>query len=504
MRTKTVVLMVFIPTFLFIAFSCSLNRDSINPFRGKGEDGGSTEGLATGGSGGKALANQTGGGNSEVDDKQELDGGEDMEDRVDAAGPADTNKHAGAGGESGDQNRNGDGGSVGSDASEKDASSQLPLDASTNPAEVPTGVVTIGPFKYGDWDYFEVEGAVCRDGSPAGYYIRKGTSKNLMIFLNGGGVCYDEFFCSANPANVDQSLSADTLLGSAVETFTSNPVRQIPSDEGILQKDRRNPVKDWTMVFIPYCTGDVYAGTLKNAPVITSPSMSPQQFVGYTNIGLFYASFGLDYLDSEKVLLAGSAAGGFGAFLNFERTYKFFHQSELYILTDSGFPFRDEYLPTCLQKNWRQLWGIDRILPPDCDACFSQSGGGIAEGLGQYEVQKYGNRVLGGGVSSLQDEVMKLFFSAGNNDCETNNYLEAVAAITGRSTYPVNRYPDGLRDFFENVTGWDITGSYIISGSTHQHIFRSRFYENNNVGTTIADWLGQVLQGNAEHVGLIQ
>jgi hypothetical protein len=150
------------------------------------------------------------------------------------------------------------------------------------------------------------------------------------------------------------------------------------------------------------------------------------------------------------------------------------------------------------------LWGIDAILPPDCDDCFNEDGGGLAQGLGQYEVRKYGNRVLGGGISSLQDEVMKLFFSAGNNNCTTNTTLEAVAALTGRSTYPPNRYPAGLRDFLENVIGWEVGASYIVSGSTHQHLFRPRFYETNNTGVTLADWVRDVIQGEASHVGEIR
>jgi hypothetical protein len=379
----------------------------------------------------------------------------------------------------------------------------------TNPKdateEVPVieNVVTSTPVAYGEWDYYEVQGAVCRDGSPAGYYLRKGSSPNLLIFLNGGGICYDEFFCASNPANVNQTVAGETLAEVTVETFTQNirPQRQTPPDEGILKKDPQNPVGDWSMVFVPYCTGDVFAGTVPNAPVFTSPSIPPQQFMGYSNIGLFYRSFGREFLGSKKVVLAGSAAGGFGALLSFERTYKFFYKSTLYLFTDSGFPFSDEYLEPCLQKNWRQLWGIDKILPSDCTECFNRDGGGIADGLGHYLIKKYGNRVLGGGISSLQDEVMKLFFGAGNNDCTADSMTLAFSAIAGRSAYPPNRYPEGLRDFFENVVGWDIFGSYITDSSTHQHLFRPRFFEENGVKLTLAAWVREILNGNASHVG---
>ena len=159
--------------------------------------------------------------------------------------------------------------------------------------------------KFGDWTYVEVAGAQCRDGSPAGYYIRKGTSKNLMIFLNGGGVCYDDFFCSINPKNVTTSLPGETLISAVVNIGSGvlSPQRQVPPNAGIFKKDARNPVSEWNMVFVPYCTGDVYGGTKRDAKV-PGTTLPPQQFVGYHNVGLFLEHFGPEFKGSaEQVLL---------------------------------------------------------------------------------------------------------------------------------------------------------------------------------------------------------
>jgi hypothetical protein len=357
---------------------------------------------------------------------------------------------------------------------------------------------------YGDWTYYEVEGAICRDGSPAGYYLRKGASKNLLIFLNGGGVCYDSFFCTLNPANVDESLPGETLFEATIDTLQTSiaPERQIPPDEGIFEKDPRNPVADWSMVYVPYCTGDIHSGTKRDATLVTSPQMAPQQFVGYSNIGLFYRSFGPDFLDSEKVLLTGSSAGGFGALLNYQRTQAFFKKSQLITVTDSAVPFRDDFQDPCIQKIWRQLWGLDEIIPKECRECFGAEGGGLAE-VSAYNVahRKVKNKAFGGVISSKQDEVMKLFYSAGLDECTMNTSTAAVLAFTGRSPYPYDRFPEGLQDFIENVIGIDNGGSYIVDGSTHQHLFRQRFYEDNGVDMTLADWLASIIAGSATHVG---
>jgi hypothetical protein len=362
---------------------------------------------------------------------------------------------------------------------------------------------------YGDWTYYEVPGALCRDGSPAGYYLRRSKTgeKNLVIYLNGGGVCYDDFFCSINPANVNESLPGETLLAATGDVVVGAllPERQQPVDEGIFKNDPKNPVGDWNMVFVPYCTGDVHAGTKRNAPVITSLLQGEQQFVGYHNVGLFLQDFGGDYKDAEKVLLTGSSAGGFGSLLNFDRTQEFFGSGvRVYAVTDSGLPFRDMYLEPCLQKIWRELWGLDAVLPKDCTGCFNPDGGGLAQGLGDYIFkQKYKGRMLGGGISTAQDQVIKLFFSAGLEECSYPVLLDLPGSALGLSGYPAERYPAGLKDFVDSVAGRESVGSYMMEGDTHQHLFRPRFYEPNGLGKSIAEWLADTLDNRVLHLGTL-
>jgi hypothetical protein len=355
-----------------------------------------------------------------------------------------------------------------------------------------------------DWSYHEVDGAVCRDGSPAGYYFRPGSDPSLLIFLNGGGVCYDDFFCGINPANVNESLPGETLVGATLDQVSGAllPMRQTPPEDGILSRDARNPMHDFSMMFVPYCTGDVFAGTKRDAPVITSEIMPPQQFVGYTNLGLFYDDLDPGVTGAETVVFAGASAGSFGVLLNYDRTQEFFKESEVLAVADSGFAFRDPYLEPCLQKIWRELWALDAILPADCKGCFNADGGGLAEGLGNYLFkQKYKDRLVGGMVSSEQDQIIKLFFSAGLNGCQSSTSAEAVASFLGLGSYPPERYPEGIADFIDEVSGRDQIASYLIAGDLHQHIFRARYFEDNGLGASIADWLGHLLDGDAEHLG---
>lgn len=51
------------------------------------------------------------------------------------------------------------------------------------------------------WEWVEVAGATCRDGSPAGFGVRRSTtSDRVVIYLEGGGACFNGESCLANPA----------------------------------------------------------------------------------------------------------------------------------------------------------------------------------------------------------------------------------------------------------------------------------------------------------------
>ena len=154
-------------------------------------------------------------------------------------------------------------------ASENDA---IPTDAGA-PLAVPQG-----------WSYYAISGAMCRDGSPAGIYVHRGTANKLFIYLEGGGACSSPTFCSHNPAAVSQAFpgGAQTqgqTIGGSLGSVTGGPYQApyVPTaasgltaaySPGIFDfTNTANPVKDWSGVYVPYCTGDVHFGTADNVTI---------------------------------------------------------------------------------------------------------------------------------------------------------------------------------------------------------------------------------------------
>src|SRR5688500_10363210 len=191
-----------------------------------------------------------------------------------------------------------------------------------------------------EWVFVPVDGAKCMNGSPTGIGVNLGTSGDLVIYMEGGGACFN--------ANTCRSVAHPTGFG-PTEFGANIGIYNV----GIFDRnDDKNPLRNATFIFVPYCTGDVHAGN--------NPSgMDGRAFVGYSNVGAYIDYLGPKSADIRRVILTGSSAGGFGALMNFHRTQQAFGETPVYLLDDSGPPLGDAYLTPCLQKMFREAWNLD-------------------------------------------------------------------------------------------------------------------------------------------------
>jgi hypothetical protein len=346
----------------------------------------------------------------------------------------------------------------------------------------------------GQWTYQAIDGAECRDGSPAGLYTRFSTtdSKHLLIYLEGGGACFNSVLCSFNPATVQESVGPG---GRDIATTASQgllKVMQAPGTEGIFDfTNPKNPYADWNMVYVPYCTGDVFAGTRKDA--IDPQIPGTQQFVGYLNMQKFVGHIVPTFAGADRVVLTGVSAGSFGAGMNFNQVQDAFGKVPVTLIMDSGIQFLDTYMPSCLQQRWRELWGLDAALPPDCTECRHADGSGFAN-LIYYSARKYPSAKLGM-ISAVDDGVMSFFFAFGENDCK------------GGGPYPAGKYKEALLDLRTHSEAFPGRfASYFVLGQTHTYEETSDFYdlpaEKRPTGyVPMVDWMTSLLSGNATQVG---
>lgn len=363
------------------------------------------------------------------------------------------------------------------------------------------------------WNWFPIDGAICRDGSPAGLFVRFGTTDKLFIYYEGGGACNTKGFCHFNPANVNSAILGDgqTVITSAL---AAGAARQQPGvfDPGGVPSgmfdfaNPKNPYKDWSAAYIPYCTGDVHFGTRRDATVPNTTEK--QQFVGYLNSQKFIGHLVPTFKSKvSRVMLHGTSAGSFGAALNYSMIQDAFGETPVDVILDSGLPFDDEFMTPCMQKRWRELWGLDAALPPDCKGCFNENGGGLL-GLADYLIEKHPSVKLGM-ISTTGDEVMRLFFSGGLKECANLDTIDPFEVTLGQILDPAivmtedvyTKAASALRAKYE-PSGQ--LSTYFMSGDVktfHQHVWRARFYEPVVGGKTIAQFVQDTMDGVIQQVG---
>jgi Pectinacetylesterase len=373
------------------------------------------------------------------------------------------------------------------------------------------GATALDPPAPAGWSWYPVPGTSCRDGSEAGLFLRFTDSKRLMIFFEGGGACTTSGFCNFNPQSVNHLLSGtgETVLGTVLG---AQPGRQQPgvyqNNEltGVFSADRtENPFHDWNIAYIPYCTGDVHFGSRQAASV---PGVAqPQKFVGALNTEKFVGRLVPTFeAGLERVVVMGASAGSFGAALNFSMISDAFAGVQADAILDSGVPFEDQFWPACMQKSWRALFGLDYGLPPDCKDCFNEDGGGLLS-LSDFLIDKHPTAHIAL-ISSMQDEVIRLFFTPGENQCSTITSADPVAItigqIGGAPIFPAATYESGLLGVRSKYLATGRLASFFLTGANltlHQHTMRPRFFDTTLGSVSMAQFVTDFLNGKMDQVG---
>lgn len=231
------------------------------------------------------------------------------------------------------------------------------------PTLPPLGAAITAPAK--TWTWVPFADAVCDDGTPTGIGISLSPGSNdLLIFMQGGGACWDYESCAVTNTSTHGPF-AEAQFQSTKLLFSIG---------SILDRNAKTPFRDFNLVYVPYCTGDVHAGD----NVMTYDSgMGKQRVIhhkGRPNLIAFLRRIAATIPAPGKLVVTGSSAGGFGSALNHDVVRAFFPKAKSYLLDDSGPPMIGDAIPKELRAKWFASWRLDLTLSklcPECDRDFS-------------------------------------------------------------------------------------------------------------------------------------
>lgn len=167
-------------------------------------------------------------------------------------------------------------------------------------------VATVPPMKLVvlDANTASQSGALCLDGSPPSLYIATTTSRNWVLFIQGGGWCYTPQDClTRSKGNLGSSRHLPPVIGEDEGTgiFDANATQ--------------NPFYDFNKVYFNYCDGASFSGNSMEPITVSGTRIF---FRGSRILPqlLLLLSRQYNFNQAQQVLLTGCSAGGLSTYLH--------------------------------------------------------------------------------------------------------------------------------------------------------------------------------------------
>lgn len=243
------------------------------------------------------------------------------------------------------------------------------------------------------WTRIPIPGAKCGNGSEYAVYKSPGASDKLVVFFQGGGACWDYNSCYGA---IPMTRTKVKKLEGTEPFFSDNPAR--------------SPVSDHSVLYFPYCTGDVYIGQ-HTATYKFGTLKKKMNHWGNTNFFLTMQHLSqegiIDFPAVREAIVYGFSAGAVGAFIHLQDLTPYFLNAvrRTAILDAPGLHWSKNFW----KKYSKQLIndfekGFAHVGIP-----FNQKDGNLAQYMGKYCAER--SEWMIGVLQGSQDIVMSLLFS---------------------------------------------------------------------------------------------
>lgn len=302
------------------------------------------------------------------------------------------------------------------------------------------------------------------------FWFRQGTGDGLVVFFDGGGACWDDVTCAiprlANDARDDDGFYKAELV------TTDDPNRF----GGIFDlNDPRNPVRDWTFVYVPYCTGDIHSGS--NTARYTDPDTGEPYTIahrGSDNFRVILRWMKDHITQPHHILVAGSSAGAYGATTQYARIREAYPRGRAIMMGDAGQGVMTQDFLNQRSRSWR--FDLPRGVLARGEE-VTESTDIVSRLAARYPNDRFGQ------YTTAQDITQSSFYALMGAE-------NACIAWTERMTRDLTR-----RQSAPNFR------SYLAAGETHSILRQARFYTEQSGGEPLVTWFTAMLSdgGGAWH-----
>ncbi len=339
---------------------------------------------------------------------------------------------------------------------ELEAAGLLDSLGAVEPSEVSEG----GGIKQFDFDV--ADGPICLRGAPFTMATRPSEhSDNLLIYLQGGGACWDDL-CAAFP----EAAPGVPSFGALNPTLDANPFR------------------DWDVGYVPYCDGSLFAGDID---VDEDGDGEPDRYHrGLLNLSAAYDVIAAEYPKPDRIVLVGASAGSYGTIYGATLLRAVYPEAQIDVVADAGLglgkPDDEPFILGVLED-----WNMTRLVPASCEDC---TGNGHLTRFITWVLDRDPNMRYAG-ISAVQDVVIgTLFLGLGGPGYEAV-VREQTAELEADNGPGYRRYLFAGNE--HTVVGTDSTFDG-PSPDTPAGVWDQTEVD----GVTPAQWIGEWLDGDVD------
>jgi len=305
-------------------------------------------------------------------------------------------------------------------------------------------------------------GTGCSHDSTFAFFVHEGNPRHVMLYLDGGGACWNGTTCD--------------LQGRPTYTVALDPARTGGEGAGILDVGHpENPLRDYSIVVVPYCTADVHLGSREVSYRDSLPAdRAPRTFVvrhqGASNVASAIGWIRSYWKAPEIVFVAGGSAGAIPSPVYAAELARNYPAARVVQLGDGAGGYRTEQVAGILAG-----WGVVERLRRE--PAYS----GVDSSRFTFET-------LYNGAAKAAPRVQ--FAQYNNADDEIQVTFLKLLGLEN----PV--LPALLRDNLADIRRQNgAFRSYTAPGTMHTILTRPEFYAMRVDDISLRDWIASLLEG---------
>jgi Pectinacetylesterase len=291
----------------------------------------------------------------------------------------------------------------------------------------------------------------CSDGSEYSFFVREANPGKVLLYFQGGGGCFSAETCAPESGVYRTEIDARPAREGGIFDFA----------------DERNPFADYSVLFVPYCTGDVHLG---NATRTYAPGLTIQH-KGYVNGTAALEHLTATFPRATQVVVAGGSAGSIAAPFYAGLVSDRLPDARITVLADASGSYPDVPRLDAIFATW----GFPRVIPD-----WPENAGLAADGWSPSALF----------VQSARHDRQIVFARHDYAYDENQVFWYPFLGLSGKEPLPLMDDNEAqIEDAGVNLH------SYTAPGREHTALDDGPFYTETVNGVKLVDWVTRLIEG---------